>query len=108
MCRRLLGRVTSFNSLSLSGFVYDSDFLTMDNSVAQPAVMAPKVIPKEKHKDMVEGKSEKPKAHWMLFNKKLFFDLALEEKLKGNRPCKAFNAVGWENILKAFDERYVA
>lgn len=87
------------------GFVDDSDFLTMHNPVAQPAVMAPKVIPKGKDKDMGEGKSKKPKAHWMLSNKKLHLDLALAEKLKRNRPGKAFNAVGWEKILKAFNER---
>lgn len=80
MCLKLLGRVTSFYSLRLSGFVYVSNFLTMNNSVAQPAIMALKVIPKGKDKDMGEGKSEKAKAHCTLCNKKLFLDLAVEEK----------------------------
>lgn len=67
--------------------------------------MAPKVIPKGKDKDMGEGKSEKPKVHWTSSNKKLFLDLTLKETFKGNWPGKAFNALGWESILKAFNER---
>lgn len=47
--------------------------------------MAAKLIPKGKEKDRVEGKP-KSNAHWMASNKKLFMDLALEEKVKGNRP----------------------
>lgn len=38
-------------------------------------------------------------------NKKLFVNLALEEKHMGNQLGKAFNAVGWENIIKAFNEK---
>lgn len=56
--------------------------------------MAPKVNLKGKSQ-LGEVKIEKPKAHWTQSNKKLFLDLALKEKHKGNRPGKAFNAVGW-------------
>lgn len=48
-------------------------------------VMAAKLIPKGKEKDRGEGKP-KSNAHWMASNKKLFMDLALKEKVKGNRP----------------------
>lgn len=43
----------------------------------------------------------------MMSNKKLFLDLALEQKEKGNRLGKAFNVVGWEKIIKAFNEKMV-
>lgn len=33
-------------------------------------------------------------------NRKLFINLALEERWLGNRSCKAFK---WENIVKAFN-----
>lgn len=66
--------------------------------------MAPKVNRKGKS-ELVEVKLEKPKAYWTQSNKKLFLDLALEEKHMGNRPGKAFNVVGWENIVKAFNKR---
>lgn len=41
----------------------------------------------------------------MISNKKLFLDLAIEEKVKGNRPGEAFNAMGWKNIVKSFNEK---
>lgn len=37
-------------------------------------------------------------------NKKLFSNLALEEKHKKNLPEKAFNAIEWETIIKALNE----
>lgn len=67
--------------------------------------MAPKLSARGKVKDLGEVKFEKPKAHWTTANKKLFLDLAVEEKHKGNRPGKAFNAVGWENIIKEFNAK---
>lgn len=45
-----------------------------------------------KDKDVGEDKWDKQKAHWTIANKKLFLNLALQEKLKRNRPRKAFNA----------------
>lgn len=56
--------------------------------------MVTKVTFKEKS-EFGEVKLEKLKACWTHSNKKLFLDLALKEKHKGNRPGKAFNAVGW-------------
>lgn len=41
----------------------------------------------------------------MIPNKKLLLDLALEQKEKGNRLGKAFNVIGWENIIKAFNKK---
>lgn len=38
-------------------------------------------------------------------NKKLFLDLAIEEKVKGNRPSNSFKVVGWENIVKSINEK---
>lgn len=72
--------------------------------------MAPKVISKGKEKGggRGEGKSDRTKANRATSNKKLFLDLALEEKVKGNRLGKAFNAMGWENITKSFNERWVS
>lgn len=58
-----------------------------------------------KDKDVGKVKIEKPKAHWTIANKKLFLNLVLEQKQKGNRPDKAFNAVGWENIVKEFNTK---
>lgn len=60
------------------------------------------IMSREKDKDVGEGKSDKPKAHWTIVNKKFFLYLTLEEKLKGNRPSKAFNVVGRE---KTFNEK---
>lgn len=73
----------------------------------QTVVMAPKVISKGKEKGggRGEGKSDRTKANRATSNKKLFLDLALEEKVKGNRLGKAFNAMGWENITKSFNEK---
>lgn len=51
--------------------------------------MALEVISKGKETDVGEGKSDRPKARWT-FNKRLFLDLTLEEKLKGNQPGKSF------------------
>lgn len=31
--------------------------------------------------------------------------MALEEKVKGNQPGKTFNAPGWDNIIKSFNEK---
>lgn len=64
-----------------------------------------KIMSKGKDKDVGEGKSEKPKSHQTVTNKKLYLDLVFEEKLKGNRPGKGFNAIGWENIVKTFNEK---
>lgn len=60
---------------------------------------------REKDKDLGEVKSMKLKTRWTTVNKKLFLDLTLEEKQKGNRPGKAFNAIGWENINKEFNAK---
>lgn len=67
--------------------------------------MAPNVISKGGEKNRGEGKSNRPNAHWTTANKKFFLDLALEEKVKGNRPSKDFNAIRWENIIKSFNEK---
>lgn len=56
-------------------------------------IMAPKVISKGKEKDGEEGKSDRPKVNWTTSNKKLFLDLTIEKKVKGNRLGKAFNVV---------------
>lgn len=101
---RFLGCVMSFPSLRLSGFVYYRHLLTWYTSLPKPQLWH-QIIPKEKDKGMGESKSEKPRVHWTLSNKKLFLDLALGEKHKGNWPDKAFNAIGWKNIIKAFNER---
>lgn len=62
--------------------------------------MAPKLSGRGEVNDVDEVKSEKLKAHWTTANMKLFLDLTIEEKQKGNQSGKAFNAVGWENIIK--------
>lgn len=67
--------------------------------------MASKVNNKGHDKGIVDSKSDKEKAHWTLSNKKLFIDLALEQKQEGNRPSKIFNALRWENIMRAFNEK---
>lgn len=65
--------------------------------------MAPKLISKGKEKDGEECKSDRLKANWTIADKKLFLNLVIKEKVKGNRPRKAFNAVGCENIVKSFN-----
>lgn len=80
---RFLGCVMSFPSLRLSGFVYYRHLLTWYTSLPKPQLWH-QIIPKEKDKGMGESKSEKPRVHWTLSNKKLFLDLALGKKHKGN------------------------
>lgn len=67
--------------------------------------MTLKLSVRGRDKDVFEVKSEKPKAHQTTANKKLFLHLALEEKRKGNRSGKAFNTIGWENIIKELTQR---
>lgn len=50
-----------------------------------------KINVRGKDKDIGEVKSEKPNAHWTIMDKKLFLDLALEQKHKGNQSGEAFN-----------------
>lgn len=68
------------------------------------AVMEPKVSNKENDKDVQDSKTEKQKGHWTISNKKLFIDLAIEQRHLGNRPGNLFTALGWENIPKAFNK----
>lgn len=52
-----------------------------------------------------KSKVDKVKARWKDEYKQLFIELALEEVEKGNRPTTNFNKVGYENIIKAFNEK---
>lgn len=60
----------------------------------EPAIMAPKLISKGKDKDIGEGKQRNRRhiGRWPTN----FLDVAFEEKSKGNRPGKAFNAVEYQ------------
>lgn len=63
--------------------------------------MASKINMKGNDKGIVDSQSDKQKAHWTLSIKKLFIDLDLEQKQEGNRLSKVFNALRWENIMRA-------
>lgn len=71
-------------------------------TISSPTTVSSKISNKGKDKNMGDSKTEKQKAIWTMFNKRLFIDLALGQRCLENRSGKAFTAIGRDNILKAF------
>ncbi|MCI00011.1 hypothetical protein A2U01_0021025 [Trifolium medium] len=51
------------------------------------------------------GSGKRPKADWNEKNNDIFMNVCIEQVRAGNRPHAHFNKVGWNNVIKNFNEQ---